>query len=141
MPPPSKKSRAKFHRGRWELARERTRVTDEAPPPPARDPRALADGITALLKTLGPPPDAWLHELDAEWPSLVGPDVARHTRPAGVERAVLLVHVDSSTWLNELQRYGHKHMLVKLQGRFGANRVPALRLRLDPDGGRRPSPA
>ncbi|MDA0578097.1 MAG: DUF721 domain-containing protein, partial [Verrucomicrobia bacterium] len=77
--------------------------------------------------------------LATEWPHLVGNDVARHTRPAGLERRVLLVYVDSSVWLSELQRFGQKQILTNLQKRFGQDCVPALRLRLDPDGGAPPS--
>ncbi len=129
--------RQKFHRGKWELQRERGRIEALTPPPPDRPPLRLADGIADVLKAIGPPPDAWMAELTSEWPHLVGGDVARHTRPAGVERQVLLVYVDSSVWLSELQRYGQKKILANLQQRFGTDCVPALRLRLDPDGGRR----
>ncbi|MCE9615176.1 MAG: DUF721 domain-containing protein [Lentisphaerae bacterium] len=138
MSPPSHRKRA-FNRGRWEIQRERAQLEDPAPPAPDRAPRVLVDGIAAILKTLQPAEDAWLDELKASWAVLVGADMAKHTRPASVHQKVLTIYVDNSAWLSELQRFAQKRILENVQKRFGATRLSALRLRLDPDGPR-PAP-
>jgi hypothetical protein len=40
--------------------------------------------------------------LRAAWPALVGPDVARRSRPLGLTNGCLHVAVDNSPWLQEL---------------------------------------
>ena len=89
------------------------------------------------MKQFGLEQRLWQNRLAEEWESLVGPQVAGHTRPGRIERKVLYVFVAHSAWLSELQRYGQKQqMLANIQARFGADRIKDLRLRLDPDAGR-----
>lgn len=130
-------SHRRFNRGRWELQREHDRIEDVLPPSPGGDARPLQEGITAALRAILPRGSELLAELARDWGAMVGADVARHTRPAGLERGCLSVYVDSSTWLYELQRFGQKRMLENVQKRLGADQVKTLRLRLDPDGTRR----
>lgn len=128
--------KASYHRGRWQVERERGQIADFTPPAPDRPARVLAEGVAAVLRSLQPQGQGWLATLAAEWPALVGADVARHTRPGGIERRTLLVYVDSSVWLSELQRFGQKRLLDNVRKRFAEARVDALRLRIDPDAPR-----
>ena len=70
--------------------------------------------------------------MQASWPDVAGPAVAKHTRPGRLERNTLVVFVDSSAWLNDLLRYGQKLILEKLQKKFGADKISAVRFLLDP---------
>ncbi len=126
--------REPYHRGRWRLQRERLQLPDDPPPTPERDPRALAEGIAAVLRTHLPRGTAELQALTAEWTALVGSDLARHTRPGALDRGCLTIYVDGSAWLSELQRFAQKRLLTAVQKRFGPAVIRQLRLRLDPDG-------
>jgi predicted nucleic acid-binding Zn ribbon protein len=125
--------RVPWNRGRWQLQRERHHLADPQPPPPSREPLALADGIAKVLRACRPRGNALLETLAAEWIAIAGADLARHTRPAAMERDCLVVYVDSSVWLHELQRYGQKQLLENVRRREGGTAVRTLRLRLDPE--------
>lgn len=118
--------------GRWEQERERHRLAGETPPS-ANSQAALGDVVPQVMKQFGLADRFWEQALVAEWPSLVGPQVARHARPGRLDRKVLCIFVTHPTWLSELSRYGQKQILENLQKRFGADRIRGLRLQLDPD--------
>ena len=121
----------KFHRGRWELMRERFRIDDPAPPAPDRSVHA-GKVIGQVMKSLGLEDRLWQRELEAEWPALVGKLVATHARPGTVDANRLIVFVDNSMWLAELSRYRRTELLKVLQRRFGS-KIADVILRLDPE--------
>jgi predicted nucleic acid-binding Zn ribbon protein len=63
------------------------------------------------------------YALWAEWDTIVGPTVARHARPARLERGRLVVTVDSVEWMQELQFLKHE-LRERLNARLGR---PAVR--------------
>lgn len=81
----------------------------------------------------------WSAVLARDWLEVVGPAVARHTRPGRMLAGRLVVYVDNSVWLSELARVHRRRMLSNLQARFG-KRIRSLALQLDPDGPSRYSP-
>ena len=121
----------KFHRGRWEVTRERFRIDDPAPPAPDRSVHA-GTVIGQVMKSLGLEDRLWQRELEAEWPALVGKLVATHARPGSVDAKRLIVFVDNSMWLAELSRYRRTELLKVLQRRFGS-KISDVILRLDPE--------
>lgn len=118
---------------RWAVQRERFQLPDLRPPAPYRvtTPEHLLPNV---MKKLGLEQPMWEQALLREWATLVGPQVAQHTRPGRLERGTLTVFVANSAWLSELRRYGEKTMLEKLQSRFGRKRIKGIRMNLDPDG-------
>ena len=80
----------------------------------------------------------WERQLQEDWPSLVGAQVAACSRPGRIENRVLSIYVKHPIWLSELSRYGQKQILTNLQARFGADHIAEIRLQLDPDSGRNP---
>jgi hypothetical protein len=113
--------------------RERFGLTWEAEPPAPGQEVELGGLVPSILKSMGLEQDLWQKQLFEEWVSLVGPQVAKNARPGQVDRGILSVYVTSSAWLNELSRFGKPQMLKKLQAQFGAHRIRAVRLQLDPD--------
>jgi hypothetical protein len=71
--------------------------------------------------------------IEDAWPSLVGSAAAVHTRPGRFVKGELVVFVDNSVWLSELQRYSKTDILERIQQRFGKERVQGLRFQLAPD--------
>ncbi len=129
-------------RGRWQVQRERFHLDESARVyPPFTDGR-LADAVPNLVRKLGLADTYWEHTLEREWPSLVGEQVARHTRPGRMNRGILYVYVSSAPWLAELSRLGQKQILENVQKRFGESRIKSVRLEPDPDPQpRKPRPA
>jgi predicted nucleic acid-binding Zn ribbon protein len=85
---------------------------------------------------MGLEPALWQQTLVKDWPELVGPQLARYTRPGRFEHGVLHVFATHSIILSDLQRHGHRDLLANLQARYGRDRIQRLRLQLDPDVGR-----
>lgn len=96
------------------------------------EPSTLGDVLARLIPKLRLQESLWTQDLAQEWPTLVGVAVAAHARPGRVTGNVLTVYVDSSAWLNELARFGHRQMLANIRKRFGPGRIAELRFRLDP---------
>ena len=90
--------------------------------PPARDPARLGDVLRSVLAGL--PTGAGLEDwtLWSEWDAAVGPTLARHARPRRLARGVLVVAVDSSEWMQELQFLKHE-LRVRLNERIGREAV------------------
>ena len=129
--------RRRYHRGRWELDRERHRLPLGAPPAGGQEVlvgRLLPD----LLRRYRVGADVWLRQLTAVWSEIVGAGIAAHSRPGRYTNGWLTVFVDSSTWLSELSRFHGKVMLARVRERFPKETVKSLRLELDPgpSGGR-----
>ena len=115
------------------MARERFRLAS-AVPPATRGEHEIGAIVPRVLKRLGLADRAWLEQMSAEWPTLVGNTVAGHCRPGRYADGMLTVFVDSSAWLNELERFSKTELLRNVQNRFGKGRVRHLLLQLDPDG-------
>lgn len=74
-------------------------------------------------------------ELRREWPTLVGPALARRSAPAALDHGVLEIRADNSPWLMELQMRGgelldaltrrHGRSVVSLRFALGEIPVPA----------------
>jgi predicted nucleic acid-binding Zn ribbon protein len=96
----------------------------------------MAAGVENVLKRMGLVHAAWASEIADAWPSIAGTQLAKHSRPGTLQGAELTVYVDSSVWLNELQRYGLAALLRNVQEYAGEGKVRRVRLQLDPDGGR-----
>jgi len=60
-----------------------------------------------------------------EWSEVVGPTIARHARPRRLRRGVLLVEVDGTEWMHELQ-YLKGDLRTRLNTRLGRAAVRDL---------------
>lgn len=48
------------------------------------------------------------------WPTAVGEAIASHAHPHSLRQGILIVHVDSSVWLAQLERFRKKQIQDKL---------------------------
>lgn len=122
-----------YSRGRWMIERERCRIDTFKPPAPDPGGVTMASGVENVLKRMGLSHAAWAAEIADAWPAIAGKQLAVHTRPGTLQGADLTVYVDSSVWLNELQRYGLPALLRNVQEYAGEGKVRRVRLQLDPD--------
>jgi predicted nucleic acid-binding Zn ribbon protein len=89
---------------------------------------ALGDVLKKVVSDLG---KKKLSEeaLGKAWRSASGRKAARHTRPVGLRRAVLVVNVDSSSWLFELT-LKKRALLKKVRERAEGKKIKDIRLRI-----------
>lgn len=128
-----KRRRSSYSRGRWMIECERCGIPRGTPPPAEETCAAMDNGVQAVLKGLGLSSLQWTNELLESWKDVVGPQVARHTRPGRMNGSELIVYVDSSVWLHELQRYGLKGMKDKVLAYCKHQKIRNIQLQLDPD--------
>jgi len=129
--------RTKYTRGRWMIERERCGIAMGTPPPAEEVCADMQTGLHEVFTGLGLDGLQWTARLLAEWPAIVGSQIASHTRPGRMYGSELVVYVDSPVWLHELNRYGLKGMYAKVNAYCGNQRIKGIRLQLDPDGNTR----
>ncbi len=129
----SEQKNHRMTRGQWAVHRERCRLTEYRQGPRNNEGEPVGDGVMSLMKKIGLDEQNWIETLSQEWEQIVGKGVGRHTRPGRISGKQLYVFVDSSVWLNELQRYGKTQMLSNLQSKFGEKRIRNISLQLDPE--------
>lgn len=128
----------RFNAGRWRILQERGRIdADARPPQPPMQDESLDSVMPGLMRKFGIAPDYWQEKLTNDWSQIVGPAVAKHTRPGKLEAVSLTVYVDNSVWLHELKQVGYKPLLEKLQKKYGPEKIRHMKLLLDPDAGRK----
>jgi predicted nucleic acid-binding Zn ribbon protein len=68
-----------------------------------RDPGSFAEAMESLTSSMGWGADIARAELMAQWPDIVGSDVAGHAIPVGVSDGVMEIQCDSSAWATQLR--------------------------------------
>jgi len=110
-----------FRADAWRVRREFLRIPDPLPPPPFKEAERVEDALGRVVKALGVPevdPDAL--RIERVWAEAVGPTIAAHASPGGLENGTLAVLVKGSTWLAELRRTAPRHLPPKLNAALGA---------------------
>ena len=122
----------RYDKTRWEVARERFQIPDFAPPAPDPGAPLLGDFVAGALKGMKLTAHAQVTRIAADWPELVGPQIAANTRPAHLDQRILTVFVRHSGWLMELRGAATAEILARLQAKYGAAEIRNLRLSIDP---------
>ena len=125
--------RKPYNKGQWQVARERFRIVDYAPPAPDAGATPLGALIPGALKGMKLDAHAQVARIAAAWPELVGPQLAANTRPAHLENKILLVYVSHPAWLMELRGAMTAEILSRLQAQFGKNEIKNIRFSIDPE--------
>ena len=68
-----------------------------------------------------------------EWPQLVGPRLARHTRAVSFREGTLIVEVEGSAWMHELS-FLKRDVIREINHRLGSERIRDVRFVM-PRGG------
>jgi predicted nucleic acid-binding Zn ribbon protein len=90
------------------------------------DPRSLATILPALFEQLGLARTAEGWRAVAEWPTVAGPRIARHTRALSFRDGTLAVEVEGSAWMHELGFLG-RELVRNLNRHLGADVVSDVR--------------
>jgi len=133
LDPGARARKSAMSRSHWELCRERFRIGDEAPPPPERV-SMIGDIIKTVLRRIDAERPPFWNDLCAQWPELVGAQVAAHARPGRMlPRKMLLAYVDNSTWMHELTRMQGPRVLAAVQRRFGTHSIAQVKFQVGVD--------
>lgn len=88
--------------------------------------------IAKLLKGVYPAPDQLeAAKVFAWWRRSVPPRILEHARPVRLSRGVLIVHVSSSVWANELH-YLTDDLLARLREHAPASGIQRIRFQVGP---------
>jgi len=68
-----------------------------------RDPRAMSDNVTALLRRMGWTENIEVAGVTARWREVIGDQIADHCEPVSFEAGVLLLRASSSAWATQMQ--------------------------------------
>ena len=96
-------------------------------------PDPLGSILKKALKTSNIAVDLELYELWEQWADLVGPDIAQNARPGAIKGSLLLVHVSSAPWMQQLQ-YLKYELMEKLNKALGRPVIQDIRFKIGPIG-------
>ncbi len=85
------------------------------PGPDPRDPQPFGAVLDRLMKVRGWQKPAAEARLFAMWSTVVGPDLAEHSRPVRLEDGELTIEADSTAWATQIRL-----LAGKLMARIGA---------------------
>jgi predicted nucleic acid-binding Zn ribbon protein len=94
---------------------------------------ALSGVLSRTLSRLGLEDELKGWQAVGEWPQLVGPRVARHTRAVGFREGTLRVEVEGLAWMHELG-FLKRDLIQKINHHLGAGLVRDVRFVI-PRGG------
>jgi predicted nucleic acid-binding Zn ribbon protein len=83
--------------------------------------------VSGVLEDLGLDAARGIVKIGACWEAAVGPEIARHCRPAALQGTTLEARVDSSVWCQELQLQ-RRRILDALARELGDEAPTDLRL-------------
>lgn len=100
--------------------------------PGPKEPRRLGESLEQLVRSMGAPSMSALEKIFGNWESIVGSDVARHSRPVRLEGHQLMVAVEDGAWASQL-RWMTDEVLKALDRELGAGTVSHITVRVAPD--------
>ncbi|MEU6034257.1 DciA family protein [Actinomadura sp. NPDC047616] len=101
------------------------------------DPKAFGAAIRDLLASRGWEQRAAVGGVFGNWPGIVGPELAEHTRPERFEDGELTVAADSTTWATQL-RLLSSTLVRRLNEELGHGTVRRVKVVGPSSGPRRP---
>jgi predicted nucleic acid-binding Zn ribbon protein len=84
-----------------------------------------------VLKPYRSSPDFELKEVWRLWDEAMGETIAQNARPAAFREKLLIVHVNSSTWIHQLQ-FLKDDMISKLNAALGKPLIEEIRFKIGP---------
>lgn len=93
-----------------------------------RDPAVVGDVFGRMLHDRGWSTQVNIHLLLGNWPRLVGPINADHSRPEKFAEGVLVVRTDSTAWATQLRLIA-PNLVAKLNAELGDGSVRAVQVK------------
>ena len=97
------------------------------PGPDGRDPQPLGRAASELANTRGWSPRVAEGTVFAQWPEVVGDQIAEHAQPVTLRDGVLTISAESTAWATQL-RMVQAQVLAKIAAAVGDGVVTSLRI-------------
>lgn len=97
------------------------------PGPDSRDPELLGAATLGLAQTRGWTTRVAEGSVFAQWPTVVGEQIADHAKPASLQDGVLTVEAESTAWATQL-RMVQAQVLAKIAAAVGDGVVTSVRI-------------
>lgn len=97
------------------------------PGPDSRDPQPLGRVARDIADTRGWSPKVAEGAVFAQWPQVVGDQIAEHAQPTSLRDGVLQVQADSTAWATQL-RMVQSQLLAKIAAAVGHGVVTSLKI-------------
>jgi hypothetical protein len=94
-----------------------------------RQPVKIGDAISGAFQRLGLDTRFRQSEIWGVWPTVVGPQIARHAQPHAISHGRLIVHVTDPVWLHHLSMMRPK-VIMALNEKLRTSTVRELVLRI-----------
>ena len=96
-----------------------------------RHPQHIGAILPGVLKTCRRHPDAQLVRVWDLWADIVGEMIAENARPAAFKGKLIIVHVESPTWIHHLQ-YMKAEIIERINRALGKPLVAEIRFKVGP---------
>lgn len=97
--------------------------------PPDKGPQPVGATLDRLLGAMRAPSVDVLEIVFNRWEEVVGPDLARHSRPSSIDGDRLVVTADDPTWASEF-RWLENEVIARLAEVAGTDRIAAVTVRV-----------
>jgi predicted nucleic acid-binding Zn ribbon protein len=84
-----------------------------------------------VLKSCRPDADFRLKEIWPQWDMAVGETIAQNARPAAFKGSLLIVHVNSSAWIHQLQ-FLKNDLIAALNAALGQPLLTDIKFKIGP---------
>lgn len=92
-------------------------------------PVVIKEVVREVIKKLGSGNISKAEILNSSWAKAVGEDNARHAKPVEIKGKIIIVHVDSSSWLHKLT-IEKARLLTQLKYDLGEDFFEDIKLRI-----------
>ncbi|MFH1777712.1 MAG: DUF721 domain-containing protein [Candidatus Omnitrophota bacterium] len=75
--------------------------------------------VTAVIKQLEKAKEEPINKLRREWEKIAPKEIVKYARPAVIKNKTLIIIVDNSPWLNEINRNYKQKILEIVQEKLG----------------------
>ena len=89
----------------------------------------ISDVINAILKDIRPCADTGMAKIWELWQKSVGETIAKEAKPGAFKDGILIVHVSSSVWMQQLT-FLKRDILCKLNSDLNCEMVRELRFKI-----------
>ena len=96
-----------------------------------KEPARIGDIIDNVLQSFGQNPEMRVMEVWRLWDQILKEPIAENTRPAAFRKRLLLVHVSSSSWIQQLQ-FMKKDIIEKINTALGEDLVEEIKFKIGP---------
>lgn len=92
-------------------------------------PQPIAGVVKDVVEKISQSREKDIHKIISVWPGVAGREFTQHTRPIGLRKKTLVVNVEESTWLYQVNFYKAK-LLASIKRKLGEDKVQNIQFRI-----------